>query len=236
MSERHRGPQPRDAEIFTPALAPALRAAVGDLSWLLGRDYSETAALALVGDRYQLVARARLAVSRMAGAEIAVAGRRGRRVELAGLRGRPLAIDGFNVLVTGESALAGALLLRGRDGALRDLGSVHGGYRTVDETDRVIAALVALLIAAAPSSVCWLLDRPVSNSGALAARLRAAPPSTTGRTCTRSPTATPRCGSRRSIATRSAPWRRTPTRTATPSTSAIARSRRGATRSTLRWR
>ncbi len=179
MSERHRGPQPRDAEIFTPALAPALRAAVGDLSWLLGRDYSETAALALVGDRYQLVARARLAVSRMAGAEIAVAGRRGRRVELAGLRGRPLAIDGFNVLVTGESALAGALLLRGRDGALRDLGSVHGGYRTVDETDRVIAALVALLAAAGPSAVRWLLDRPVSNSGALAARLRAAAPAWT---------------------------------------------------------
>ncbi|MCE9579231.1 MAG: radical SAM protein [Deltaproteobacteria bacterium] len=66
-------------------------------------------------------------------------------------------------------------------------------------------------------------------------RGRSAPPSTTAITCTRSPTAIPRCASRRSIATRSAPSRRTPTRTVTPSISAIARSTPGATRSTRHW-
>jgi hypothetical protein len=92
------------------------------------------------------------------------------------MKGRALAIDGFNVLVTGESALSGGVVLRGRDGALRDLGAVHGTYRPVEETDAVIAAIAELLGAAAPARVRWFLDRPVSNSGRLAARLRAADP------------------------------------------------------------
>lgn len=173
---RHRGPDASDRALFAPALVPALQAAVADLGWLLTRGYSERAAVELVGDRYQLPARARLAVRRMAAAEDAVVARRARRIDPAALRGHPLAIDGFNVLVTCESALAGGLLLRGRDGALRDLGSVHGGYRDVDETAVAIAALVEVLAAAGPLSVRWLLDRPVSNSGRLAALLRAAAP------------------------------------------------------------
>src|SRR5690606_38763265 len=71
---------------------------------------------------------------------------------------------------------SGAVVLRGRDGALRDPGSVYGSYRAVDETERVIATLVGGRGAAAPASATWLLDRPVSNSGRLAARLRAAAP------------------------------------------------------------
>ncbi len=173
---RHRGPHPSDRAIFAPARLPALREAVADLSWLFGRGYGEVAAIAVVGDRYQLRKRARLAAARMAAPDAVAAARRARRLDLDALRGRPLVIDGFNVLVTGESALSGAVVLRGRDGALRDLGSVYGSYRAVDETERVIATLVEVLGAAAPASVTWLLDRPVSNSGRLAARLRAAAP------------------------------------------------------------
>lgn len=176
MAALTRGPDPGDRALFSDAVVAAMRAAIADLGWLLARGYSDDAALTLVGDRYQLPARARRAVSRMAAADDRAADRRARQCAPAGLRGRALAIDAFNVLVTGESALAGALLLRGRDGALRDLGSVHGSYRHVDETERVIAALVEVLAAAAPASVHWLLDRPVSNSGRLAARLRAAAP------------------------------------------------------------
>jgi hypothetical protein len=173
---RHRGPHPADAELFAPAALPALRAAVADLAWLRERGYSDDAALKLVGDRYQLRERARLAVARVAAAAPAAAARRSRRVEADALAGRDLVIDGFNVLVTGESALSGGAVLLGQDGALRDLGSVHGTYRHVEETDTVIAAIAEVLAAAAPRSVRWLLDRPVSNSGRLAARLRAAAP------------------------------------------------------------
>ena len=173
---RHRGPHPRDAALFAPAELARLREAVADLSWLRGRGYGDDAAIKLVGDRYQLRERARVAMGRVAAADGVAAARRARKLDVAALRGKALAIDGFNVLVTGESALSGALLLRGRDGALRDLGAVHGTYRPVDETGLVIAAVAEILRGAAPARVRWLLDRPVSNSGRMAARLRAAEP------------------------------------------------------------
>jgi len=174
-----RRPHPDDHALFAPAQLPTLRAAVDDLDWLRGRGYADTAALALVGDRYQLPARARLAIGRAAASPPAAAARRARHLTLAALRGRALAVDGFNVLVTCEAALVGGLVLIGRDGAWRDLASVHGGYRAVDETERALTAIAALLAAAAPAQVTWYLDRPVSASGALAARLRALDPAWT---------------------------------------------------------
>lgn len=174
-----RRPHPDDDALFAPARLPTLRAAVDDLDWLRGRGYADAAALALVGDRYQLPARARLAIGRAAASPAAAATRRARQVTPAALRGRALAIDGFNVLVTCESALGGGVVLIGRDGAWRDLASVHGGYRAVDGTERALAAIAAVLAAAAPAHVRWYLDRPVSASGALAARLRAIDPAWT---------------------------------------------------------
>ena len=45
-----------------------------------------------------------------------------------------LGIDGYNVLITIESALPGAFIFRGRDTCDRDLASLHGTYRRVEET------------------------------------------------------------------------------------------------------
>ena len=66
-----------------------------------------------------------------------------------------------------EAALSGGLLLRGRDQALRDLSSVHGSYRQVQETERALQLLGNVIAGAAPAEVRWFLDRPVSNSGRL---------------------------------------------------------------------
>ncbi|RMH38744.1 MAG: DUF434 domain-containing protein [Deltaproteobacteria bacterium] len=171
---RHRGPHPADPALFAASALPVLRQATDDLSWLLGRGYAVAAATALVGDRFQLRTRQRLAVRRAACAEARRRARRARRVGAAALANRALAIDGFNCVVTVEAALAGAVVVAGRDGALRDLSAVHGSYRIVTETAAAIAALVAAA-AGAQRVICWL-DRPVSNSGRLAARLRAAAP------------------------------------------------------------
>jgi len=86
------------------------------------------------------------------------------------IQGRDLAVDGFNVIITLEAALSGGVLLRGRDGRVRDLASVHGSYRRVEETPEALDMLVAATAHAA--SAVWVLDRPVSNSGRLAAMLR----------------------------------------------------------------
>jgi len=76
-------------------------------------------------------------------------------------------LDGYNVLTTVEAALAGGVILPGRDGCWRDMASMHGSYRKVAET-RPALELVGRTIAEAGVSEClWYLDRPVSNSGRL---------------------------------------------------------------------
>lgn len=170
---RHRGPHPEDGELFAPRRHDDLRAATSDLAWLLGRGYAETAALKLVGDRFALDHRQRLAVRRAACSDAQREARWRRRLDPGAVAGRPLWIDGFNVLVTIEAALAGGVLLRCSDGCLRDMASIHGSYRTVEETPPAVAALGRVLgeLAVGPCRV--LLDRPVSNSGRLRAALLA---------------------------------------------------------------
>jgi hypothetical protein len=142
-----------------------------ELCWHLDRGYALRSALALVGDRYQLVQRQQLAVMRCA-CSIDQRNRRGaRQIEPAVLGGNELWIDGYNLLIIVESALAGGVILLGRDGCCRDLASVHGTYREVAETTRA-AQLIGSTIASWGVATCrWLLDRPVGNSGRLKERL-----------------------------------------------------------------
>ena len=82
-----------------------------------------------------------------------------------------LVVDGFNLIITIEAALSGGPLLVGVDDCIRDLSSVHGSYRSVEETDRAIMMIGNTLDRLGPASVHWLLDQPVSNSGRLAAKI-----------------------------------------------------------------
>ncbi|OON70006.1 DUF434 domain-containing protein [Hymenobacter sp. CRA2] len=169
---RHRGPHPADVELFAPRWLPELRRAVAEMSWLLTRGYPPGGTLKLVGDRYALTERQRWAVGRAACTDEQYTGRTAKQLPAAGLGGRPVAIDGFNLLIILETALSGGVVLRGRDTALRDLSSIHGTYRAVQETDRAIRLAAAALLPLNPGPIRWLLDQPVSNSGRLAARLR----------------------------------------------------------------
>ena len=170
---RHRGAHPEDARLFGEAWLAALRGATSELSWLLSRGYQSKSALKLVGDRHALRERQRLAVARAACAEASLERRRASRVGERGVAGEGLVVDGFNLVITLEAALSGGVLVRGRDGCVRDLSSVHGSYRAVEETERAVVLAGEALGALAPASVLWLLDRPVSNSGRLAERVRA---------------------------------------------------------------
>ena len=89
---------------------------------------------------------------------------RPRAQSLAGCR---IEIDGYNVLTTIEAALSGGVLLLARDGALRDMASMHGSYRKVDETRPALELIGQTLAGFGVSEALWLLDRPVSNSGRL---------------------------------------------------------------------
>lgn len=163
----HRGPHPEDARLFAEEHWPRLREATGDLSWLLSRGYASESALKLVGDRYDLARRQRIAVARSACSDQSLASRSRRRTELAELAGEALEIDGYNVLITIEAALAGGVILRGRDGCYRDLASVHGTFRRVEETFPAIELIGSFLAELHLGPCVCRLDSPVSNSGRL---------------------------------------------------------------------
>jgi hypothetical protein len=170
-TRRHRGPHPSDAELFSTDELPKLRRAVGELCWLLSRGYKMTSSLKLVGDRHGLRERQRLAVSRCACSDEDRRRRMEHRIAVDQVKDQELVVDGFNLIITIEAALSGGSLLIGVDDCIRDLSSVHGSYRSVEETDRAITLIGNILEALAPASVHWLLDQPVSNSGRLAAKI-----------------------------------------------------------------
>ncbi|WP_176159383.1 DUF434 domain-containing protein [Prosthecobacter debontii] len=145
---------------------------MADLSWLLSRGYARPSGLKLVGDRYSLIERQRVAVGRAACADANLVRRQHHHSPAKQIQGRRVCIDGFNLLVTLETLLGGGVLLLCRDGCVRDMSSVHGSYHAVAETDRAILMAAEYLQALEIRSAHWLLDSPVSNSGRLAQRLR----------------------------------------------------------------
>ncbi len=167
----HRGPHPSDRQLFSDERIPTLRTATQELSWLLSNGYNLASSLKLVGDRHKLTERQRVAISRSACSDAAMARRKQHALSVEQLRNRNIIIDGFNLIITIEAALSGGLLLRCRDESIRDLSSVHGSYRSVQETDASITLVGEVLDELKPTAVLWLLDRPVSNSGRLAARI-----------------------------------------------------------------
>jgi hypothetical protein len=162
---RHRGPHPEDARLFADPNIPALQNACRDLGWLLDRGYVNPSALKLVGDRYRLEDRQRLAVMRSACSRDQRRRRISHSCSLGELAGQRLLIDGYNILTTIETALSGGLLFVGRDGCIRDLASVHGTYRRVQETKPALELAGEFLARALVAECHWLLDSPVSNSG-----------------------------------------------------------------------
>jgi len=165
--QTHRGKHPEDARLFGPESIPVLRRAVSDLSYLLTRGYAPESASTTVGDHYQLAARQRVAVERCACSDTSRVLRR-RSVVLAGaVAGQAVRIDGYNLLICVESALSGGILLRGRDGCVRDMASVHGSYRRVEETLPALHAIGRTLECLGVVSAHWFFDSPVSNSARL---------------------------------------------------------------------
>jgi len=164
---RHRGKHPDDDQLFAAGKVSTLATAVAELSWLLSRDYAADSALKLVGDRHDLTARQRTAVRRCACGDACMHNRNDKRVSVESIRGFRLGVDGYNLLITIESALSGGVILIGRDGCFRDLASVHGTYRRVEETRPALELILDRLARAEPDGVDWFLDRPVSNSGRL---------------------------------------------------------------------
>jgi hypothetical protein len=163
----HRGQHPSDEKLFAAAKIPDIRRAVADYSLLLTKGYAEKSSLKLVGDRFALTERQRLAVMRSSCSDEQRASRKNRQLDIGGITGGSIAIDGYNILITIEAAMSGGLIFTGRDGCCRDLASIHGTYRKVTETIPAVELIGGFLQQIGAAQSLWLLDSPVSNSGRL---------------------------------------------------------------------
>jgi hypothetical protein len=88
------------------------------------------------------------------------------------LKGEYIDIDGFNLVILLEAAIGGGMIFDCADGTFRDLSSIHGTYRMVEQTRDVIEWAGKWFEQQGLAGACWWLDAPVSNSGRLAAAIR----------------------------------------------------------------
>ena len=161
-----------DKALFSGEPLQCLHDAIYELCWLLDRGYARHSAIQLVGDHHQLTERQRLAISRAACSNFNREIRQAKRLPIEQIKDQSLVIDGFNLVITVETAMAGGLLLGCCDGCIRDIASIHGTYRQVQETRQAIELIGKALQPFTPESVLWLFDKPVSNSGRLAVLVR----------------------------------------------------------------
>lgn len=164
---KQRGPHPQDLKLFSKIQYSLLKRATTDLSWLLSRDYPKNSSLKMVGDSYALKKRQREAVARCSFSKKQIAKRKRTTVGRAQIKNKKVYIDGFNIITTIEAAIAKGVLLKGRDGVVRDMASVHGNYRILKDTKKALEMLGISLENWGVKEVVWYLDRPVSNSGKL---------------------------------------------------------------------
>lgn len=141
--------------------------AVQDLYYLLSRDYPAKAALALVGNRYDMVKKQQTALLGMVCSEQELKNRQQKELLPAQLEDQTLYIDGFNILILLETLLSGGVVFKGLDGCYRDISSVHGTYKQVEQTEAVLLLVGRTLQTLGLKKVVWVFDSPVSNSGKL---------------------------------------------------------------------
>ena len=133
----------------------------------MSNGYTTDAALKLVGDRFELIDRQRLAVRRSACSSEAVQARKKKSLSNSEVAGLAIEIDAFNLITTVEAALGGGVILIGQDGFIRDMASMHGTYRKVNQTIPALEWIGQTLVKLGVEKCLWYLDRPVFNSGRL---------------------------------------------------------------------
>lgn len=171
---KNRGKEGKDDKLFGQAfMQRKIKEAVNDMSFLLERGYGESSSCELVGNRYKLSKRQQQAIKGMAAGNSAVKNREEKRISKENLRNQEIIIDGFNQVILLESMLSNAYLFQGKDTAYRDLSSLHGTYKSVNQTSKVLEMIGNHLNVLEVAKVIWCFDKPVSNSGRMKTKLLA---------------------------------------------------------------
>jgi len=149
LSHASRGPHAGDAKRFGLPQLARLREAAHDVGWLVDRSYPRESTVRFVGDHYQLAARQRLALFRGAVSDGEQRRRAAREERGEHVRGQTLLIDGLNLVITLEVALAGGPLLACADGTIRHLAGLQRGSSPCDgahDRHRICIAMPRLAV------------------------------------------------------------------------------------------
>ncbi len=166
MNNRNRGKNTSDDSLFgSQKQIDLLRMAVEDMHYLLSRKYPEKASSEFAGNRYRLKTRQIQAIRGASASQQQMLNRKSKQATAEDLKGKTIHIDGFNVLIVLESLLSGAYIFEGLDGCFRDLSGVHGTYKRVNQTLPALQLVATFFQQCGIGKLCWIFDRPVSNSG-----------------------------------------------------------------------
>jgi hypothetical protein len=142
--------------------------AVEEFRYLLARGYPKSASLDLVGNRHDLNRHQRRILHRGVCSPLEAETRRARLVSFSDLSGASVAIDGYNVIITLESAVKERTLLLADDGVVRDIAGISSSYRAAEVTFRMMGCIAETLLEAKVAKVAALFLSSMSKSGELA--------------------------------------------------------------------
>lgn len=146
-----------------------LAEALADMHYLLSREYPIKAALVLAGNRYRLKTRQIQALQGMCASQQEIELRNAKELTPIEIADKTLYLDGFNIIILLETLLSGGYIFKGLDGCYRDISSVHGTYKKVNQTKDVLILVGNTLQKLQAEKVIWIFDAPVSNSGKMKA-------------------------------------------------------------------
>jgi len=149
-----------------------LRAAIIDMRYLLSRGYNRKSAANYITSRYSLTRRERAILYRAVYPPNQAYKHMEKMVQPCCIIRKKLSIDGFNTLITLESALKGKTVIECDDGFIRDVSAVFGRFKFSDITLKALNLIFNFLEKYPPAETVFFFDSQVSFSGELASKIR----------------------------------------------------------------
>jgi hypothetical protein len=143
-----------------------------DLSFLLNRGYTKDSAVRFVSDHYSLGKEERYKLKRMVFSQEEIDATKKKRCSIEEIENDRLAVDGYNILITTESVLAGEAF-RCFYGVIRDIRGIFGKYRFTERGREALEEILSIFTTYPPKETLFFFDAQISKSGELCAQIRA---------------------------------------------------------------
>jgi len=143
-----------------------------DIRYLLSRGYKRKSAITFVSNHYRLIEPERQILTRLVFSPKRADHRNKKKLECSQLKGCDVFVDGYNVLITIETALKNEPLWFADDGFLRDTSGIFSNHKITDTTCMAVDEMILTLANLKVRSATILLDSQMSNSGILAELIR----------------------------------------------------------------